>query len=373
MRKCLNWLYQGDFEGKAGYNYVAKATTEALQSMSVDLNIQAKTLIYHTIPWTGFSWYEGQKAAIFTMWEHTHLPDGVQQGMKLFPLALTPCKFSADLFKPYCNVEVVPHGIDPAVYYPEPRKRPEVLNVLTAATNLRKGPLEVYEACKQLPFPWHLSLKGKRAKEFDPKDERVTILDDVYDDMRSIYVGSDVYVSASRGEGWDLIAFEALACGVPTIVPEHTAYLDWMHLAQGTLTNFKKETSLVTIFGDSGDWYVQSPDEIAARLTDVWENYDTYAERAYESACEMQREWTWSHSALTLLRALEKHGYDLSPLIDPGEMADHTPLVAVKPNTTLHSIDVGGYVLAPLRKDVIYRVPCEVGRVLTTSGYAEFI
>lgn len=38
---------------------------------------------------------------------------------------------------------------------------------------------------------------------------------------------ADVRVSTSAAEGWDLPSMEAMACGVPCLLPNHSAYSDW--------------------------------------------------------------------------------------------------------------------------------------------------
>ncbi len=44
--------------------------------------------------------------------------------------------------------------------------------------------------------------------------------------MAKIYRGSNAYVSASRGEGFNLPAAEAAACGIPVIVPNNTCHTE---------------------------------------------------------------------------------------------------------------------------------------------------
>ena len=49
----------------------------------------------------------------------------------------------------------------------------------------------------------------------------------VGDEMAYIYSAFDVYMSTSQGEGWGLPCMEAMACGVPCIVPDWSALGDW--------------------------------------------------------------------------------------------------------------------------------------------------
>lgn len=45
--------------------------------------------------------------------------------------------------------------------------------------------------------------------------------------MPDIYSSLDVYLSTSQGEGWGLPVLEAMACGVPCIVPDWSGLGDW--------------------------------------------------------------------------------------------------------------------------------------------------
>lgn len=45
--------------------------------------------------------------------------------------------------------------------------------------------------------------------------------------MAKVYNLFDVYLSTTLGEGWGLPAMEAMACGVPCILPKWSAYAEW--------------------------------------------------------------------------------------------------------------------------------------------------
>lgn len=47
------------------------------------------------------------------------------------------------------------------------------------------------------------------------------------DEMRAIYSMFDLYWSMSQAEGWNLPALEAMACGVPCLLPEQGAPAEW--------------------------------------------------------------------------------------------------------------------------------------------------
>jgi glycosyltransferase involved in cell wall biosynthesis len=59
-----------------------------------------------------------------------------------------------------------------------------------------------------------------------PMKSKIYVLNGSFDEhaMARIYNACDAYVTASRGEGWNLPLVEASACGLPVIVPRHTSH-----------------------------------------------------------------------------------------------------------------------------------------------------
>jgi glycosyltransferase involved in cell wall biosynthesis len=52
-----------------------------------------------------------------------------------------------------------------------------------------------------------------------------SVIDDAH--LALLYQAMDVHVSTSIAEGWGLTTAESLACGVPNILPEHSALAEW--------------------------------------------------------------------------------------------------------------------------------------------------
>jgi glycosyltransferase involved in cell wall biosynthesis len=63
-------------------------------------------------------------------------------------------------------------------------------------------------------------------------------------DMPWIYSAFDIQCSATWGEGFGLTTLEGMACGVPQIVPYHTALADWTQEAAYYLTDLHPEPTI---------------------------------------------------------------------------------------------------------------------------------
>jgi len=63
-------------------------------------------------------------------------------------------------------------------------------------------------------------------RQFARYKSRIWALEGRFDEhaLAKVYAGADCYVSASRGEGWNLPICEAAACGLPVICPDNTSH-----------------------------------------------------------------------------------------------------------------------------------------------------
>lgn len=191
-----------------------------------------------------------------------------------------------------CNV--VPLGVDPHVYRPHDARGRSPAKLLTTAAagreekppgygfvsvfqpTFRKGIDVVVKAFERafggaadsasltLYTGVHKNLSGGSCDPFrgaDPSAYRSRIYHmtgrrDEFE-MARLYNGFDSYVTASRGEGWNLPLVEAAACGLVAIAPLSTSHLD---IFEGGTTKdalFFKPTGFVEIAGSASvcRWY----------------------------------------------------------------------------------------------------------------------
>lgn len=372
----LSMFYGRDENAPIGYAYAYKELRAALERQGVDFSQVGETVLYHSIPWGGFDWYESQRAGLSTMWEHSRVPEEMRKVLQGFHFVVTPCTHSAELFEPYVpEVHVVPYGINPDAFKPKRRPPKGRFTILANALNSRKGPAQAVEAFRLsgLQGDAKLVLKGnpEKIRKYLPSTlpTGVEFFSQTVstEDLRDLYTSAHCYLSMSRGEGWDLMAWEALACGTPTVVPDHTGYREWNHLAQIRLESWVPQPSPVKDFGDPGDWNVMDAEEAAHALQTVYHDYESHREGAVRSSESMRRYHTWDHTAQTLLEALRP----LRPLKRKGQKVGHEPTLLVETTQYLPFFDIGGYKAGPLKVGSRHHFPAEVARQLTRSGYVE--
>ena len=86
--------------------------------------------------------------------------------------------------------------------------------------------LHCYEHDEHFRIHDYVKSLGLEGKVFLPQN-KTSMYGIGVDMMKYVYSSFDLQISTSMGEGWGLTTMEGAACGVPQIVPAHTAFLEW--------------------------------------------------------------------------------------------------------------------------------------------------
>jgi GT2 family glycosyltransferase len=125
--------------------------------------------------------------------------------------------------------------------------------------------------------------------------------------LGSFYRSADCYVSAGRGEGWDMPLIEAMACGLPTIATDWGAHTEFVH--EGIAYPLRVRGTIPAVakcpYYDGYAWADPDPEHLRFLLRHVYENRDEARARGAAAAREMVAKWTWTHTARKILARLE--------------------------------------------------------------------
>lgn len=113
--------------------------------------------------------------------------------------------------------------------------------------------------------------------------------------LANFYNMIDCYVSLSRGEWWDLAAWEAMACGANVLVGDCTAYT-----AIGGDCGLKVPVVGTTETG----WPDYSIDDVVAMMRMAYINFKDVRN---QKCIELAQSHTWTHTTANLVRALESY------------------------------------------------------------------
>jgi glycosyltransferase involved in cell wall biosynthesis len=145
-------------------------------------------------------------------------------------IVLVPSRHTVEILagrgEPREKLEYLPYAADVDRFQPAPGKRFErdrCTFLFTGGITQRKGVADLLEAWEQVKRPgWRLRMLGGMPREvglFQPYRESVEWLGRVgHGEVAEIMSAADVFVFPSLFEGSAVVTYEALACGLPSIV-----------------------------------------------------------------------------------------------------------------------------------------------------------
>ncbi len=272
---------------------------------------------------------------LFNVWESTEYPEGFMRNLGKYDQLWVPsewqraCSISQGI--PEEQVKVVPEGVDPDTYKPDPTWNGEsdTFNFVTVGQwQPRKSTQEIIEAfLKAFPkkkFPdvrLHLSVDTlfpsdeyksteERLKAYGLQDSRLVV---VHFEEREEYVRrlqqSHCFVSCARSEGWGLPIIEAMACGVPTIMADWSGSTEYARSEHGIKVRIKE---LIKPFGIYGNWEVPGKwcqpdyDHLVEVMKDVHANWYDHKKKAMETSEHIRKNFSWEAAAHKACKVLEE-------------------------------------------------------------------
>jgi GT2 family glycosyltransferase len=131
-----------------------------------------------------------------------------------------------------------------------------------------------------------------------------------YHQLGALYRSADCYVSAGRGEGWDMPLMEAMACGLPSIATDWGAHTEFVH---GGISYPLRVRGLAAAdarvpYYKGFRWADPDPEHLAHLFRHVEEHREEAAAKGARAAAEMAARWTWDHAARRIAERLDKIG-----------------------------------------------------------------
>ena len=129
-------------------------------------------------------------------------------------------------------------------------------------------------------------------------------------ELAALYRSADAYVSAGRGEGWDLPLMEAMACGLPVIATDWGAHTEFLHPAVGYPLAIRGTIPAISpnAVHEGFQWADPDPDHLSALLRHVYENRDEARAVGRRAAQEVRERWTYGHAAGRIVARLKAIG-----------------------------------------------------------------
>ncbi|MFA5768347.1 MAG: glycosyltransferase family 4 protein [Bacteroidales bacterium] len=310
--------------GADGYGVASDLLIKQLRKMGEDVKLyydhQNIAILFHA-PY-GILQIEAPYRIIYTMFESDRIPDEWHDYLNAADKILVPSKWCQGVFaEAGFQTEVVPLGYDAATYtYVERQPVRDTRRNFTFlhynAFNARKGFLEVFKAFTQefrKDEPVKLVLKTTLNRTPVPiiKSQYPNI--DVITgkatkaQMQNILARADCFVFPSRGEGFGVTPLEAMATGLPAIVPNAhgiSEYFDKKYMYEVKVSGTCPGLYLRYKGQNVGKMVVCDIDDLRRQMRHVYE-HETEARKMGKRAAEYVRQWTAEESAKKLKAVID--------------------------------------------------------------------
>jgi glycosyltransferase involved in cell wall biosynthesis len=348
----------GWFEGQEGYNVLTRNFADALVRR---LPVYRTALPRRNGDWvsvapevkghhgTGdlanilFSWGD-QTAHLRTMpglrianvvWETSKLPDTWFEPLREADRIWVPCAWARDVMIDNGfaaeAIDIVPHGVDVAVFHPEVTPDPVVGDldgfkfITIGRWQHRKGTADLLRAfdaefAGDAGARLILSCENPNRRDIDIGAEvralNLSCLDQLTflpagianERMAGLLTGADAAVFPTRSDPWGLPISEAMACGLPVIATHFSGPADYMTVDTGYPLDWKPAPCpwmpATMANGDYGMWSEPDFAQLRQLMREIYENREQACAAGARAAAHIAAHWTWDHAASKAIKAV---------------------------------------------------------------------
>lgn len=302
--------------GKDGYGIASAKIIKALTAQGVNISThntgQKIALLFHN-PYSILR-LEAPYRILYTMFESDKLPEDWHDYLDAADRILVPSTWNQKIFaEAGFKADVVPLGYDADVFTYKPRAdkretRQDFVFIHYNAFNIRKGFLEVFKAFVQafshdepVKMIFKTTLENIPLPITKAEYPNIEIIRGKMDEyqLRDLLYESDCFVFPSRGEGFGMTPLEAMATGIPAIIPNAhglTEYFDDRYMYEAPVGEMCPAIYSRYKGIDVGKMVVCDIDKLAKQMRYVYE-HQAEARAKGRGAAEYVKNWTFKKTA----------------------------------------------------------------------------
>lgn len=311
--------------GQDGYGIASAKILKELQKLDIPISLhnegQKIAILFHN-PYS-ISKLDNDYRIIYTMFESDKIPDDWKEHLEKADMVIVPSRWCKAVFeKAGITARVVPLGYDNKVFKYVKREAPiktrkDFVFLHYNAFNVRKGFTEVWAAFNKAfekNEPVKLVLKTTLERIPLPITKReypnVEIITGRMSDreLARLCGNSDCFLFPSRGEGFGMTPLEAMATGMPAIVPNAhgiSEYFDPKYMYEVAV----KETC-PAIYSryknqDVGKMVVCDVDDLAKKMRYAYDHQEENIAMG-KAAAEYVKQWNYENTAKELLSIFQE-------------------------------------------------------------------
>ncbi len=314
--------------GKDGYGIASAKMYDEIRALGTSVSFHQENqkvgLLFHN-PYSITS-LDNDYLVIYTMFESDKIPEDWNYYLKYADLVLVPSKWCQEVFaKSGIKSTVVPLGYDEKVFQFKQRevkrdKRKDFTFLHYNAFNLRKGFREVWQAFTEefdkaepvkMVFKTTLENLPTFASAINPHQyPNIEIIrGSKYDsELKEIIDDADCMVFPSMGEGFGLPPLEAMATGLPTIVPNAHGISEYFN--KEFMYEAKVKEMVPALYSrykgvDVGKMVKCDVKQLRQQMRYIYEHQEEALEKG-RKASEYVKQWTIEKTCKALLEELKK-------------------------------------------------------------------
>lgn len=303
-----------------GYGNASRLLMEALEKRGCKISPVSNVMLNFCMPPD----YKHSHYTIgYTPWESTELPPNWLHQMTSVDELWTTSTWTANVFRKYTDrdVFVLSHGIEPCwetdkrtlyggekmrflhVGEPASRKGGDLLLQAWHKAFRNNPNVELVYKCIQYPACRVKDSEGSIvASPGDIGNVKVMTQIMTQRELLSLYHSCHCMVYPTRGEGFGLIPFEAMATGMPVILPDKGGTGDFS--SYGISLSDSQFVPSTSEFEHPGMWLNHNVDEIIDRMNYVIDNWSEVSASAFGEGLRIHRDFSWdkiAHQAIDRL------------------------------------------------------------------------
>jgi glycosyltransferase involved in cell wall biosynthesis len=274
-----------------------------------------------------------RKTIGYTAWETAKMPANWVRGCNLVDEIWIPCFHNFHALKASgvtTPIYVVPHAIDTDRFAPTTTRLNTGFTFISVFRwGLRKGWPELFTAFERAftdddPVTLRVLTNYRSAeykaqgatiaehfkREGKPRAELLPLEFVPYDFVPLLYQNADAFVLPSRGEGFCMPCAEAMACGLPAIVSNSTAFTDYVSESNGYPVKCTQVEADDSTDPDrsASTWFVADIDDLAAKMRRAFDNRDELRAKSERARATIQSKFGFEQVAKIMNERLVANG-----------------------------------------------------------------